>query len=128
MEKLGSADIRLGERESQRCVVASRNAQSWGIDQLIVSRGILDSGLCSLPSKNILWKTVGLSPDSQRRHNEDCWKGTRSFDNCNKKRLLSFCYWWHFYPNDGIQALDNKYREIMKELETSEEPELVTSL
>ena len=35
---------------------------TWNIDQHIVSYGILNSGYCTLPSKNKLWQELNLKP------------------------------------------------------------------
>ncbi len=36
----------------------------WSYDQLILSRAVLKSGLCSLPGQNRLWDRVRLDPDT----------------------------------------------------------------
>ena len=35
---------------------------TWNIDQHIVSYGIMSSGYCWLPSKNVLWTELNLKP------------------------------------------------------------------
>ena len=39
---------------------SSNNTYTWEVDQLIVSRAILESGLCTLPANNTLWAAVSL--------------------------------------------------------------------
>ena len=39
---------------------SSNNTYTWEVDQLIISRAILESGLCTLPANNTLWAAVNL--------------------------------------------------------------------
>ena len=39
---------------------SSNNTYTWEVDQLIISRAILESGLCTLPVNNSLWDAVNL--------------------------------------------------------------------
>ena len=39
---------------------SSNNTYTWEVDQLIISRAILESGLCTLPANNSLWDAVNL--------------------------------------------------------------------
>ena len=39
---------------------STNNTYTWEVDQLIISRAILESGLCTLPVNNSLWDTVNL--------------------------------------------------------------------
>lgn len=39
---------------------SSNNTYTWEVDQLIISRAILESGLCTLPASNTLWAAVNL--------------------------------------------------------------------
>ena len=39
---------------------STNNSYTWEIDQLLISRAILASGLCSLPFNNSLWQKVNL--------------------------------------------------------------------
>ncbi|TRY81090.1 hypothetical protein TCAL_13644, partial [Tigriopus californicus] len=59
---------------------------TWNYDQLIVSKVILQSGLCSLDPQNRLWKRLRLEPtDPQTSDVQTCYHGYRWWD-CNKAR------------------------------------------
>ena len=42
------------------------NTYTWEVDQHITSRAIMDSGLCSLPKENQLWRTLSLDDKSPK--------------------------------------------------------------
>ena len=51
----------ITENNTITAITKSRNnTYTWEVDQLIISRAILSSGLCSLPSNNSLWTKVSL--------------------------------------------------------------------
>ena len=39
---------------------STNDTYTWEVDQLIISRAILESGLCTLPVNNSLWNAVNL--------------------------------------------------------------------
>ncbi|XP_023344696.1 uncharacterized protein LOC111713936 isoform X2 [Eurytemora carolleeae] len=93
---------------------------TWDVDQHIVSRSILESGFCSVPSSNSLWSEVNLEPKPER--DDNCWHGSGIWEDCNNKlwtrnAMIRFqgkgCKWWHFYPEEGVNELEQKFREIM---------------
>ena len=45
---------------------SSNNTYTWEVDQLIISRAILSSGLCSLSADNSLWTKVSLEDQAQK--------------------------------------------------------------
>jgi len=94
---------------------------TWTTDQMIVTRAILESGLCSLPASNKLWKELGLEPKPVDDR-DTCWKGSGVYEDCNNKLwsrniLLRYhggsCKWWHFYPKEREADLKAKFEEIM---------------
>jgi len=94
---------------------------TWDVDQHIVSRSILESGVCNLSPSNPLWKEVKLKPNDKRDRN--CWHGSGIYEDCNNKlwtrnAMIRYqgggCKWWHFYPDEGVKELEQKFKEIMK--------------
>ena len=45
---------------------SSNNTYTWEVDQLIISRAILESGLCTLPANNSLWAAVNLKHQEKK--------------------------------------------------------------
>ena len=52
-----------------------------------------------------------------------CWHGSGIYEDCNNKlwsRNLMIryyggnCKWWHFYPSEGTQQLEEKFNEIVR--------------
>eukprot|EP00095_Tigriopus_kingsejongensis_P006885 maker-scaffold125_size330479-snap-gene-0.11 protein:Tk06885 transcript:maker-scaffold125_size330479-snap-gene-0.11-mRNA-1 annotation:"hypothetical protein" len=94
---------------------------TWDIDQHIVSYGILQSQLCSLPEENKLWQKLNLKPNAFN-DNQTCWHGNGVYEDCNNKlwsrnMLIRYhghaCKWWHFYPDETTDQLQAKFQEIM---------------
>ena len=86
---------------------------TWDIDQHVLSYAILNSGLCSLPTGNKLWKELNLKPNLFNDH-ETCWHGSGIYEDCNnvlwsRNLMIRYkgqnCKWWHFYPSgNGFYA------------------------
>ncbi len=96
---------------------------TWDVDQHITSYAILKSEICSLPKKNPLWKELNLEP-TKAHDSKTCWHGSGLYEDCNNKlwtrnTMIRYegggCKWWHFYPDEGEQELDQKYREILRD-------------
>ena len=83
------------------------------IFQLLVSRIILESGLCALPSNNTLWDSVKLNP-TDIDDSETCWHGSE-YSNCDRTTPIrsAGCKWWHFHSIERKSDLDRKFKEIL---------------
>ena len=83
----------------------------WGVDQALVTRGLLASNLCPLPLNSTLWEKLAVSPSnsssslttsamspSKSTSFLPCYQGDeRTCDRSRKKRKN--CLWWHFHPD-----------------------------
>ena len=93
----------------------------WDYDQNIVTRAILDSGLCSLESpRHPLWKQLKLSPKVDfNRTLSTCFRGGRKYMDCNSDRRQGErpdeepCMWYHFCPWEGKQHFLVQYHKIL---------------
>lgn len=94
---------------------------TWDIDQHIVSNGILNSNLCSLPGDNKLWTELHIKPNvfDDRM---TCWHGSGIYEDCNnvlwsRNIMIRYkgdnCKWWHFYPQETYANLRAKFHEIL---------------
>ena len=100
------------ERFSNKPYILQMNKTLIIYFKLLVSRIILESGLCSLPSNNSLWDSVRLPP-SDSDDSETCFHG-KEFGNCNRNNPIrdSGCKWWHFHSIERKSELDRKFKEI----------------
>ena len=90
-------------------------SSTWNDDQLILTRLILQSGLCSAPKNHDLWKNVKLQP-MEMSDTETCFHGTDQWSDCNIGRLTNpfgKCFKWHFYPHQTAKEMRDKYEEII---------------
>ena len=76
---------------------------TWDHDQLIISRVILESGLCSLPAHHTLWREVGLDANKYSNMIDEsdskCFYGEYEWNGCNEmRRYYERCLKWHFLP------------------------------
>jgi len=94
---------------------------TWDVDQHIVSHSIISNKLCSLQKTNKLWAELKLEPEPFPDM-KTCWHGSGIFEDCNNKlwsrnAMIRYqgggCKWWHFYPDEGVNELENKFKEIM---------------
>ena len=95
-------------------------ADSWDLDQRILTRAILDAGHCSLPASHALWKELKLDP--KPFPDAGCWRGSGIWEDCNNRQWTrnamirwegGGCSWWHFYPDEGKNELEEKFQEIL---------------
>lgn len=89
------------------------------MDQLLLSRAILESGLCGLPRWHRLWRMVGLNPrDTPANGDGKCFKGC-DWEHCAspvRRRLGTArerCLWHHFPRRVRPGALLARYRSIL---------------
>ena len=102
-----------------------RSVPRWGVDQALVTRGLLASNLCPLPSNSTLWDKLAISPLSPSNSSSSlttsatslflpspskstslsksssflpCYQGDERTCDRSKKELKS-CLWWHFHPD-----------------------------
>merc|ERR1712223_1507771 len=94
---------------------------TWEQDQHIVSYGILNSGYCTLPITNKLWKELGIKPKCID-DTETCWHGSGIYEDCNnllwsRNMMIRYkgkkCKWWHFTSHETKEILDSKFKEII---------------
>ena len=80
--------------------------------QTIVSRIILESGICSLPANNSLWQQVKLAP-AETDDSGTCFHGSE-FGNCDRTNPVRpyGCKWWHFHSIERKADLVRKFKEI----------------
>ena len=80
--------------------------------QTIVSRIILESGICSLPVNNSLWQQVKLAP-AETDDSGTCFHGSE-FGNCDRTNPVRpyGCKWWHFHSIERKADLVRKFKEI----------------
>ena len=89
---------------------------TWGYDQLIVSRIILENRLCSLPSLNKVWESVKLeAPQAEFDDREVCFHGVNKWRDCNVnvRHKKGGCRKWHFLPSQTEADMVAKYNEII---------------
>jgi len=93
---------------------------SWDLDQRTLTRAILEAGHCSLPASHALWKELKVDP--KPFPDAGCWRGSGIWEDCNNRQWTrnamirwegGACSWWHFYPDEGITELEEKFQEIM---------------
>ena len=98
----------------------STSGANWDLDQKILTRAILDAGYCSLPPTNSLWKELRLEP--KPFPDASCWRGSGIWEDCNNRlwtrnAMIQWqgggCKWWHFYPDEGVAELEQKFQEIL---------------
>ena len=81
----------------------------WGLDQALVTRGLLRTALCPLPPTSSLWDKLALSPLTSSPPQSSplrCYQGnTRTCDRSTKKSTSQDCLWWHFHP-DQVSWID----------------------
>lgn len=88
---------------------------TWGFDQDIASRVILESNLCRLPKNHNLYPRLRIPiPTKQIDDTATCFHGT-TWSNCNRgsPKLSHACKWWHFFPSDSMTVMYKKYVDIL---------------
>lgn len=87
---------------------------SWEYDQLIMTRAILESKLCSFPRNNSLWAHLNMEPTDMAEDADwqTCFKGSNLQD-CHRNFVTRDCRHWHFLPSERKEELREKYREIL---------------
>ena len=74
--------------------------------------------------KTLQCKRIIISIPDFREFNDTltCWRGSGKYEDCNNRLLLrnarlrqkgGNCKWWHFYPDEKIENLEEKFQEIM---------------
>lgn len=108
--------------EKNRAFLSEKSGNKWGFDQLLISRGILKSGICRLPEDNPLWIDVGIDPNEVDlvKEGRDCFYGTDSYQTCTRDRREDKaekegkkCRLWHFHPYERLTEIQSKYEEIL---------------
>jgi len=97
--------------------------ERWGLDQALVTRGLLRTNLCPLPPTSSLWDNLALSPWTSSPPQSSplpCYQGnTRTCDRSTKKSTSQDCLWWHFLPDQGVAEVQKKYFKILHSLNHS---------
>lgn len=89
---------------------------TWDYDQIIVTRMILEFGICSLPKGHKKWSKVGLNPSIYAHDDSDvCFHGSDQYRTCNKHGAApeQGCLKWHFDADDDKAVLWEKYAKII---------------
>ncbi len=129
-----SPPTRSWEAESARCrqITSSTRSTSWSRGDLLIYWIIFGKWI-AFKSISGQWMTpprAGTVPSITRTATTSCGTGTWSFGNSffkmngklNVLQLLIFinsfygagnCKWWHFYPDERLPALEEKFNEIM---------------
>jgi hypothetical protein len=100
---------------------------TWDYDQLIVTRAILESKLCTFPrDSQKLWSMIKMSPpDTEQDDWETCYRGANLVD-CHRNYVVQDCRHWHFMPYERKTELLDKYHEILGETKPEEGMHLIT--
>ncbi len=90
---------------------------TWNYDQVIASRVILGSGICSLPPANPMWDLLGMQPvEGEASSVAQCFHGD-GFQDCNRDRPSLGpgipCKIWHFLPYERQGELEEKFEQIL---------------
>ena len=86
---------------------------TWGIDQAIMTRGILENKLCTIPTNSTIWtKMVYMDPIPNFDDWQTCYHG-ENYDDCHREYFPNDCKHWHFLPIERKQELMDKYNEII---------------
>ena len=88
----------------------------WDYDQTIVTRILLESGLCSAPADNALWAYIKMkAPKEPANDTEVCFHGMKKWSDCNVKRkwIPGGCKRWHFHVYERKTVISRKYEEIL---------------
>ena len=74
----------LVEAYSKALGIGNYSGNTWTYDQVILSRIILESDLCTVPKHNMLWKTTRLIPPEKEIDDSDtCYHGIDVSKNSN---------------------------------------------
>ena len=88
-------------------------ANQWGVDQAIMTRGILEHKLCSFPTNSSLWqKHLYMDPILYFDDWQTCFHGENMKD-CHREFFPNECRHWHFLSTERNQELLEKYNEII---------------
>jgi len=103
--------------------------QKWGLDQVLVTRGLLATNLCLLPPNSPLWDQLDLSPPSPYNSSSPlitspsksssylgCYQGDERTCDRSTLRTKLGCLWWHFHPDQGAAEMKKKYYQILQKL------------
>lgn len=82
------------------------SGNTWDWDQMLLSRMILESGLCTVPKGNRIWDHVRLSPPAKDFNDrKTCFHGIKKWKDCQENKGPTMhpsgvCSRYHFHPRD----------------------------
>ncbi len=102
-EMIGKGGVDTPEKlvEKYRPVLNLSLTNTWDHDQKIITRVILEKGICSLPKGHLMWKAMRLDPKIFAvNDSESCFHGMGQWMDCNQDRKIikTGCIKYHFYP------------------------------
>jgi len=107
------------ERHRSGLGLGNYSGYTWDWDQKLLSRMILESGLCTVPGENKIWEMVRLAPPPTAfDDSKTCFHGFKKWTDCQsnkgpKKHPSGVCSRYHFHPEDTEQEVKRVFNAII---------------
>ena len=111
----------LVEAHSNALGIGDYSKYTWYYDQMILSRIILKSGLCTVSKLNKMWKKTKLTPpENNLNDSKTCFHGVYKWSECSMLKRppnhpLGVCMYYHFFPSQSPSDLRRVHNGIMKD-------------